>query len=160
MLIAQTPPPTPAIPPGPADYFLCALALWREARGEGQNGMTAVACVIRNRTAKRSSSYYDEVVRPWAFSSISAKGDPQLNSFPVHYDPIWQAAQMIAKNVIDGILTDNTGGATLYWNPAGITSSKTFTLADGGTVKFPQTWNLAVVRETVKIGQHIFLKEM
>ena len=30
------------------DDFMLALAVWREARGEGPTGMQAVACVIQN----------------------------------------------------------------------------------------------------------------
>lgn len=142
------------------DYCMTALALWREARGEGNTGMLAVACVIRNRFIKRNSTFYAEVIKPWAFSSITAKGDVQLGLYPAEPDLIWQQAKLTAANVIDNIVADITGGATLYWNPAGIESTKTFTLSDGSVVAFPSTWNAAVVAETCRIGAHIFLKEL
>lgn len=142
-----------------ADYALLSLCLWRESRGEGYAGQVAVACVVRNRVLRDSNSYFAEVIKPWAFSSITAKGDPQLGLYPKDTDAQWLQCQQIAQSVADGLITDTTGGATLYWNPSGIKSNATFTLLDGTTVAFPQGWNPAVVTETVQIGAHIFLKE-
>jgi len=143
-----------------ADYAFTSLCIWREARGEGQAGMTAVACVLRNRVHKNNSTYFAEVTKPWQFSSITAKGDPQLGLFPGATDGLWTTAQLTAGNVIDGDVQDITNGATLYWNPAGIESDKTYVLPDGSQVKFPHTWNPAAVRWTATIGHHIFLKEV
>lgn len=146
-----------------ADRVLTGICLYREARGEGNNGMLAVACVIRNRVIKHTSTFYTEVIKPWQFTSISVKGDPQLALWPKETDPLWLQAQLIAGNVIDGGVQDITSGATLYWNPNGITEEETailpFKLNDGTSVAFPRTWNPAAVTETVKIGNHIFLKE-
>ena len=75
-----------------ADQFMSALCLWREARGEGTDGMTAIMCVLRNRVARHNSSYYAEVIKPWQFSSITAKGDPQLGLYPQPTDSQWQLA--------------------------------------------------------------------
>lgn len=143
-----------------SDYFMLSACLWKEARGEGNNGMLAVACVVRNRTTKHHSSYYSEIVAPWQFSSITAKGDSQLILWPKESDPLWQQAQLIATNVIDGSVQDITGGATLYWNPNGIQSDRLFKLNDGSMVSFPASWNAKVVSETMQIGHHIFLKEL
>lgn len=142
-----------------SDYFMLALCLWREARGEGYAGQVAVACVVRNRVLKTHTNYYAQVVKPWAFSSITAKGDLQLASYPNVLDSQWLQCQNIAQSVADGEIGDTTGGATLYWNPQGIHSSHTFTCLDGKVVSFPDSWNPAVVEETVQIGAHIFLKE-
>lgn len=143
-----------------ADYFMTALCLYREARNQGQTGMTAVACVLRNRVHKNNSTYYAEVTKPWQFSSITAKGDPQLGEYPLVADPNWITAQLVAGNVIDGDVDDITNGATLYWNPNGITSSAMFTLPNGQAVKFPQSWNPAAVKWVATIGAHIFLREL
>lgn len=143
-----------------ADYAMTALCLWREARGQGQAGMTAVACVLRNRVHKDNSTYFAEVTKAWQFSSITAKGDPQLGLYPLVADPNWITAQLVAGNVIDGDVQDITNGATLYWNPDGITSTATYTLPNGSVVKFPQSWNPAAVRWVATIGAHIFLKEV
>lgn len=142
-----------------SDYALTSLCLWREARNQGNAGLTAVACVLRNRVMKHNSTYMSEVVKPWAFSSMTATNDSQLTLYPKDSDPIWQQCQLLAANVMDGEVDDITGGATLYYNPAGIVSTATFMLNDGSVVKFPQGWNPAVVKETVVIGAHIFLKE-
>lgn len=139
---------------------MLSLCLWREARGEGSEGQTAVACVIRNRVIKNSTNYYAEIVKPWQFSSITAKGDPQLGLFPSAFDKQWEQCQEIAQNVIFGQIQDVTGGATLYWNPKGIESNHTFTTLMGSTVAFPDSWNPHKVSETVQIGDHIFLKEL
>lgn len=144
----------------PADYAFLALALWREARGQKDPGMAAVGCVVRNRVLKNKSTYYAEITKKWAFSSITATGDAQLGLYANVLDNQWHDAQSLAQQIADGKLEDVTGGATLYWNPNGITSDKTFALNDGTAVKFPETWNPAVVSETVRIGAHIFLKEL
>lgn len=142
------------------DYAMTALCLWREARGEGQTGMTAVACVIRNRVMKHNSTYLAEVTKKWAFSSMTAPGDSQLILYPTVNDAVWITSQLAAQTVIDGDSTDITSGATLYWNPNGIQSTKTYTLPDGTVVKFPQSWNVDATQFAVKIGNHIFLREI
>lgn len=142
-----------------SDYGLLALCLWREARSEGYAGQVAVACVVRNRRLKRHTSFFSEIVKPWAFSSMTAIGDSQLAKYPVDLDNQWQQCQQIAQSVADGEIADTTGGATLYWNPNGIKSTAVFHLLDGTSVAFPQSWDQAVVIETVKIGSHVFLRE-
>jgi spore germination cell wall hydrolase CwlJ-like protein len=144
------------------DYFMLALCLWREARGEGPDGMTAVGCVVRNRVVRNVSSYYEEVVKPLQFSSITAPGDHQLCLYSHENDHSWQVAEEIARKIIDREIGDLTAGATLYWNPAGIAEkdSKPYTLKDGSIVRFPGSWNPHAVLQTVRIGAHIFLREV
>jgi spore germination cell wall hydrolase CwlJ-like protein len=129
----------------PADLYMTALCLWREARGEGEQGMQAVACVIRNRAAKRKTSPYAEVIRPWAFSSITATGDPQLKLWPKESDPTWITAQRLTTAVLTESSPDITGGATLYYDDS---------------IGFPKSWNRAVVRPTVKLGRLNFFLEV
>jgi len=129
----------------PADIFMTALCLWREARGESEQGTTAVGCVIRNRAAKHKTSPYAEIVRPWAFSSITAHGDPQLSTWPKESDPTWIAAQKIAATVLNESAPDVTGGATLYYDDS---------------ISFPKTWNRAAVEPTVKLGRLNFYREV
>ena len=143
-----------------ADYHDSALCAWKEARGEGVNGMTAVVCVLRNRVKLRGTSYHDEVYRPWQFTSMTDPNDPEYRLLPEVYDTAWIQAQHIAKQIIDGITPDVTGGAVLYWNPQGIKSNRNFKLTTGAEVPFPDTWNPAVVRETCVIGHHVFLREI
>ena len=127
------------------DSFMLALCLWREARGEGVAGMTAVGSVIRNRVLSRKTSYYAEVMRPWQFSSITAHGDPELTLWPALSDPSWEEAQRLAAGIIDGSLADTTGGATLYY-------------AD--SMGFPKDWNRAECVATVTVGRQFFFREV
>ena len=142
-----------------ADYFMLSICLWREARGEGNTGQLAVACVVRNRVKKNSSSYFEEIVKPWQFTSITGTGDPELTLFPNLKDQIWPQSQVISQSVIDNKTDDITGGATLYYNPKGIKSNKTIKLTDGSIVPFPQTWDESKVEQTAVIGKHIFFIE-
>jgi conjugal transfer mating pair stabilization protein TraG len=142
------------------DQALMALCLWREARGEGADGMKAVACVIRNRVLRRHTSYAIEVMRPWQFTSMTDPKDPEYRLMPDPKDASWGKAQAVAEMAIAGVLPDVTQGATLYWNPAGIRSDRTFQLLDGDVVRFPEHWNAAAVKESARIGKHIFLREV
>lgn len=128
-----------------ADYFMTALCLYREARGEGNVGMTAVACVVRNRVEKHNSTPYAEVVKKWQFSSITASGDPQLILYPLEVDMIWHTAQLLSQNVLDGSTADITGGATLYYDDS---------------ISFPASWNKDHTETTVKLGRLNFFKEI
>jgi spore germination cell wall hydrolase CwlJ-like protein len=127
-----------------SDQYMVALCLWREARGEGEEGMHAVASVILNRAEKRNTSPYTEVIRPWAFSSITAKGDPQLSKWPQENDPAWITAKDIALATLVMPTTDPTKGATLYYDDS---------------ISFPKSWRRAAVEPTVKIGRLNFFKE-
>src|SRR5271154_5573214 len=128
-----------------ADQFMLALCLWREARGVGNSGMVAVACVLRNRVARNKSSYYAEVVKPWQFSSITAKNDPQLGLYPSSVDSSYQLAQKIVASISMGALEDTTEGATLYYDDS---------------IPFPAGWDIHKVEDTVKIGRLNFFKEL
>lgn len=128
----------------PADLFMLALCLYREARGDGDAGMIAVGCVVRNRVHRRNSSYYVEVVKRLQFSSITAKGDPQLILYPAALDASWIKAQAIAAGIISGSIADTTQGSTLYY---------------ANTIPFPASWNRAVLTPTVTVGNQFFFKE-
>lgn len=90
--------------------------MWREARGESLEGMTAVGCVVRNRA---TSLPWDKVIcAKWQFSSMTATGDSQLVVWPGQDDPTWQSAMSLAEEIYNGTTPDNTGGATHYFNPS------------------------------------------
>ena len=128
-----------------ADQFMLALCLWREARGVGNSGMVGVGSVIRNRVLKHESSYYFEIVKPWQFSSITAKGDPQLGLYPAGVDQSWNLAVRIAIGIIGDDIADTTEGATLYYDDS---------------IPFPAGWDIHKVEDTVKIGRLNFFKEL
>lgn len=129
----------------PADYFMTALCLYREARGEGNAGMTAVGCVIRNRMHRRSSTAYAEVVKRLQFSSITDPKDPQLAVYPLAGDAAWQQAQLLAQNVLNGDVQDITQGATLYYDDS---------------IAFPASWDATKLTPLGKIGRLNLFKEI
>ena len=98
-----------------ADLFMFALTIWRENRGGGRVGMQSCGNVILNRAARRKTSPYEECVRAWQFSSITAPGDPELTIWPRLSDAQWIEAQALARNAALGNLPDITGGATSYF---------------------------------------------
>lgn len=125
-----------------------AKTLWGEARGEGVDGMLAVANVIRNRTENPSwwgDSYTDVCLKSRQFSCWN-EDDPnrsKLDHVTVD-DPQYLIAVGIAALIIaDALLPDTTNGATHYlvteWIP------KTY-------------WTKALVA-VATIGRHTFFKE-
>lgn len=101
--------------PTHADYAITALTLWREDRGGGTAGMTAVACVLRNRVRAGKHSFYEVCTLKWQFSALTAPGDPELVLWPSVNDAEWIQAQQLASDFIDGDPADITGGATHYF---------------------------------------------
>lgn len=97
------------------DIAILALTCWRENRGGGYVGMQSVANVVVNRKNARNSSLYTECIRPWQFSSMTAKCDPQLATWPADSDPQWIQALNIAQQASEGTLPDITLGATSYY---------------------------------------------
>lgn len=122
------------------DKSILALTLWREARGEGMDGMRAVGCVIRNRVTP-TMGWARVIEAKWQFSSLTAPGDPELVLWPLPDDLSWQSAMVLAEGVYNGSLTDNTGGATHYFNPS---------------VVLPK-W-AATLTKTLDIGNHAFYR--
>jgi spore germination cell wall hydrolase CwlJ-like protein len=91
-----------------------ALTIYHEARGEGWNGMKAVANVIKNRveSPKFKGSVKEVVERPWQFSyvhEVKDKSPKDLHSY--------KQALIISKRVLTGEIKDNTMGSTHYLAP-------------------------------------------
>lgn len=119
------------------------LTIWREARGEGPEGMNAVLHVIHNRTNdKRYSSDPERVcLQPYQFSCWNS-ADPQRALYPKGTDQLFQIAlDLIAKLVVSSN-NDPTNGALYYVNPKAITGANPF-----ANNKFVQT---------AIIGNHVF----
>ena len=142
------------------DQVVLALCIWRENRGHGREGMQSVANVILNRAAKDGSTAYAEVVKPLQFSSMTAKGDPELALWPADNDQSWDAALDIAELAAAGVLQDITNGALLYYAPHALdpTKTKPYTWLDGSTIPFPETWNANVVKPLCSIGGQVFFR--
>jgi len=104
-----------------ADYdrTMLALTLWREARGEGRDGMRAVGHVIQNRIkASMAKDWGHAITKRWQFSSMTAAGDPELILWPEQPDQSFEEAMQIADLIYGGGDFDLTQGATFYFNPA------------------------------------------
>jgi hypothetical protein len=122
--------------------------------------MQSILNVLQNRARKRGTSVYLECVRALQFSSMTAKGDPELTLWPADDDPQWQTALGLAAQASAGALPDLTGGATLYYAPKSIQSTAVITLPTGETVPFPQGWNWAAVIYTATIAEQVFFREL
>lgn len=124
------------------DIAIPALCAWRENRGGGRTGMQSVVNVLWNRSKQRNTTMAIEAVRPWQFSSMTAKGDPQLALFPAPGDPQYATAEELVTEAMAGTLPDITGGATFYY-------------AKGVA---PPKWSLEMT-QTAEIANQVFFKE-
>lgn len=110
-----------AVAGGPtAEVDTVAKTLWGEARGEGLDGMRAVACVIGNRTARRwrnKSGFAAVCLDRWQFSCWNAN-DPnraRLATLDRRPDAAFTQALQVAHALVGGQLADFTFGATHYY---------------------------------------------
>lgn len=119
-----------------------ALCAWREARGEGRDGIRGVLHVIANRALKHNKSWVEIVYQPWQFSSMTASNDPQLAKVPVQPDAAFADCYDIADNIFKGGDFDLTNGATHYF---------------ANTIAMPE-W-AKTMTATAQIGKHLFFRE-
>lgn len=124
------------------DKWCAALCCWREARGEGRDGMRGVLHVIANRAMKSRRSWAEVVYMPWQFSSMTASKDPQLTKVPTQPDANFADCYELADLIYQGGDFDLTDGATHYF-------------ADSID---PPVWT-ASMTPTGKIGHHSFFRE-
>lgn len=122
--------------------WCAALCLWREARGEGRDGLRAVCHVIKNRADLWHKSWAEIVYQKLQFSSMTYPHDPQLTRVPSEPDPTFVDCYEIADLVWGGGDFDITQGATHYFADTIPTPS----WADG-------------MAFLVKLGHHSFYKE-
>ncbi|MFP4098816.1 MAG: cell wall hydrolase [Alphaproteobacteria bacterium] len=104
-------------------HDVLARTLWGEARGEGSQGMHAVANVVMNRVAiaqKRGAFWWGNNVvqvchKPYQFSCWN-RADPNFIKLRnVEGSNLYFAtAQRIAARALAGVLEDITGRATHY----------------------------------------------
>ncbi|HEX3941374.1 MAG TPA: cell wall hydrolase [Acidobacteriaceae bacterium] len=118
-----------------------ALCAWREARGEGADGIRGVLHVIANRATLEGKSWAEIIYAKWQFSSMTAVGDPQLDLVPKQPDLIFEQCHELAELIFDNGEADITLGATHYF-------------ADSIP---PPAW-AATMKQTVKIGHHTFYR--
>jgi len=126
---------------------ILAKTLYGEARGEGLNGIEAVANVILNRVklAKQGlvkwwgNNIREVCLKPFQFSCWNGN-DPncQKLSSDLSGDPVFDVCQRVAVRAIKGLLPDRTKGATHYH-----------------TLSVNPDWEGAIV-PNVQIGNHLF----
>lgn len=106
------------------DLSALMLVIWREARGEGQDGMRAVAHVIKNRvlSAGFPKTIHGVIFQKNAFTSMTVLGDPEFNLQPEANDPQYTFCKVIAPEVLSGSDEDNTYGAVYYADEKKVTS--------------------------------------
>jgi len=121
--------------------WCAALCAWREARGEGRDGIRGVLHVIANRATKQSKTWAEIVYARLQFSSMTYGGDPQLCVIPAPPDPAFVDCYELADAIYQGHDFDLTNGATHYF-------------AD--SIPAP-SW-AAQMTQTAKIGHHAFFK--
>lgn len=115
----------PNHPASAADVDTLARTCWGEARGEGLNGMVAVAWVACNRAAIAEATgraqFGDGSIAsacrvPWQFSSWNESDPNRAKLEAVTLDePSFQQAMLAALLVVTGNRPDPTQGATFYW---------------------------------------------
>lgn len=136
-----------------------ARTIWAEARGEHEQGMTAVACVVANRVAiaKRyiansgkphplfgDGTFADCCQKRWQFSCWNASDPNRSKLLAVDQaDPAFQTATQIAEQALTGTLADVTNGASHYYERH---------IA-------PPQWAVGKT-PCAKIGNHLFFKDV
>ena len=99
--------------------LIAALCAWREARGEGQEGVRAVFWVLFNRSVKWGKTLTQVVIQPKQFSSMTVKGDSQTVVWPLDNDATFQKSlEMMQAIVNKQDENDPTHGALYYANLA------------------------------------------
>lgn len=103
---------SPMAQPSPASYdeatFRCMVAtLYHEARGEGVQGLEAVASVIMNRAKKSRRSVCSIVYERKQFSWVHVTKDKRIKGNIMDI-------LSITHKALSGVLVDVTHGATFY----------------------------------------------
>lgn len=99
------------------------LMLWREARGESDEGILAVAHTVMERVMRPkwwSMPRHDVIsviTRAYQYTSMGYRGDPQILSYPDPNDPWMQKCMFIAEQVLAGATIHPAPGASHYYNP-------------------------------------------
>ena len=100
---------------------LLALCCWREARGEGEDGMRAVGHVIINRSkvtpyTRYAQPIFQVIMERGQFTSMSNPHDPEYRLHPAFNDRQYAFCLSIGPALIADTDKDNTNGALYYAN--------------------------------------------
>jgi len=134
------------------DVMNLALVSWKEARGEGIQGIRAVMHVIVNRVGIPGFAYtlHDVIYGKNQFTSMSVASDPEFNLVPKSGDVLFATCVSLAKKMLfSKDDTDITKGAHYYANLKTATSGWFYNHIVNDPVAHPQT---------AVIGHHTFFK--
>lgn len=120
------------------EYKTLALNIYHEARGEGYTGMQMVGEVTLNRVESRShpDNICDVVYQPYQFSWTHTVSDVEPKE-----EEIWEQAEILAENLINGEIEYLNTGATHFLNPDAVS-------------KIPR-WT-RVYEKVGRVGNHVF----
>jgi N-acetylmuramoyl-L-alanine amidase len=106
------------------DLASMELCIWKEARGELDAGMEAVANVIANRIGKQGfpATLHDVIYQKNAFTSMSIPTDPEFNLEPSPGDQQFLYCQSICAPILNDAAPDPTHGALYYADLRYVTS--------------------------------------
>jgi spore germination cell wall hydrolase CwlJ-like protein len=123
------------------DLHSVALCVWKEARGEGNDGMRAVMHVIVNRVGHPGFAHdlHRVVYGKNQFTSMSVPSDPEFNLQPKDGDIQFAYCQGLIEPVLNGSDSDLTNGAHYYANLKYSTSGWFFNHIVKDTVNHPLT---------------------
>lgn len=135
------------------DVDTLARTIWGEARGEGYQGMVAVANVVinRHRISRRTpdqKDWWGETIKeiclaPRQFSAWWDHNRPKMLEADAR-TPQFSTAMSIAARAVSNQLVDITGGATHYHATS--------------LARYP-TWTDGAV-QTAGVGGHVFYREV
>lgn len=143
------PPGGELLDPKAGELTTFAQTLWGEARGEGVEGMEAVACVIMNRFRTRyrgRDSVAAVCLDPKQFSCW-LRGDPnrrKLEQIVRTPDATYLEAEQIAARALKGGLIDVTQGARHYY---------------ATTMSVPPDWARGKIA-CFSLGRHLFFNDV
>lgn len=111
------------------ELYLAAVCAWREAEGQGDDGLRAVMFVLRNRFRdwrKTCPSLHYVITQHAQFSSMTIAGDSNTTRYPepAEAERLFGMAKAILMTGTDA--DDPTKGAHYYENPR-IATSQWFT---------------------------------
>jgi spore germination cell wall hydrolase CwlJ-like protein len=127
------------------DENIVAQTIYREARGEGEAGMRAVASAIFNRANQNKNHFRAVCVKNRQFcvwTGVEVKKR-------TYKDNTWEIAKKIAKEMFDGTFTSTVGKSTHFYNPDTVRETPSWAYEDKAKTK---------KRPSEKIGRHEFVK--
>lgn len=124
---------------------LYGTMLWRECRGEPDDGIIAVGFTVIERAFVRpnwwSEPYHDVIsviTHAGQYTSMGYRKDPQLFSYPAPDDPWFAKCMMIAEDILgESGLQNPAPTASHYYNPKSVNHVPSWTYAP--TSKFIKT---------------------